>query len=342
MRQVRAGEIRAAEGGRWRNSRRTCTSARPWRRRSWRRSGSRLDAGVVEVGALQIARGAIDDAGMDARDGGGVIGRRGGRLADAKGQKGSGRVKSLGTGRCLASKRLPPVLQPPCPAFRIAGNGSFRRRGRRKTGRCSIRRKPCPSASRACRPNPSPACSPSATPNSRPATSAGVTAETPRSAPCRITLEDAAPGETLLLLPFAHQTARSPFQASGPIFVREGGATFDAVDTLPPVFNGRLLSVSPAYDGEGMMLHADIVESDPRELFATFFDDPAVDTCTSIMRGAAAIPAGSSAPDRNRLIVFSRRTPPMAFGGVLLRPRAPASAAACASPTCTDFGSPRS
>jgi hypothetical protein len=103
-----------------------------------------------------------------------------------------------------------------------------------------------------------------------------VIADAPHSAPCRVTLEDAAPGEALILLPFAHHMAHSPYRASGPIFVREtAAAAFDAVDTLPPVFQGRLLSVR-AYDAQGDMTGAEVVESDPRELFARFFADPAV------------------------------------------------------------------
>ena len=104
-----------------------------------------------------------------------------------------------------------------------------------------------------------------------------VVAEGPGSAPCRVSLEDAEPGERLLLLPFAHHVAASPFQASGPIFVRESAtAAFDAVDELPPVSDGRLLSVR-AYDGVGMMLDADVVQTDPRGLFDRFFADLAVE-----------------------------------------------------------------
>ncbi len=47
------------------------------------------------------------------------------------------------------------------------------------------------------------------------------------------------------------------------------------VDTLPPVFEGRLLSVR-AYDANGDMTAAEVVDSDPRALFAQFFADPAV------------------------------------------------------------------
>jgi hypothetical protein len=103
-----------------------------------------------------------------------------------------------------------------------------------------------------------------------------VIADAPRSAPCRVTLEDAEPGERLILLPYAHQTAHSPYRASGPIFVREGvRETFDKVGTLPPVFDGRMLSLR-AYDAAGLMTDADLAQSDPRALFDRFFADPQV------------------------------------------------------------------
>lgn len=82
--------------------------------------------------------------------------------------------------------------------------------------------------------------------------------------PCRITLEDAVPGETLLLVPFAHQTANTAYASKGPIFVRErsnpqGGWH----NEVPEQLKVRLISLR-AYSGEGMMLDADIV--DGREL----------------------------------------------------------------------------
>ena len=83
--------------------------------------------------------------------------------------------------------------------------------------------------------------------------------------PCRVSLEDAAPGERMLLLAYEHQPAHSPFRASGPIFVREAArTTFDAVDHLPPVFATRLLSLR-AYDATGMMVDADVVEGGEAE-----------------------------------------------------------------------------
>ncbi len=104
-----------------------------------------------------------------------------------------------------------------------------------------------------------------------------VLIDEPHAAPCRISLEDAEPGEHVLLIPFAHHMAHSPYRASGPIYIRGGGRkSFDRVGELPPVFEGRLLSVR-AYDRDGMMTDADVVENDPRALFEKFFADPAVD-----------------------------------------------------------------
>lgn len=78
--------------------------------------------------------------------------------------------------------------------------------------------------------------------------------------PCRVSLEDAEPGERLILLLFEHQGADSPYRSSGPIFVREQAREpFDRVGVVPPVLRGRLLSLR-AYDEAGMMLDADIVE----------------------------------------------------------------------------------
>jgi len=103
-----------------------------------------------------------------------------------------------------------------------------------------------------------------------------VIADEPHAAPCRVTLEDAAPGERLILLPYAHQTAHSPYQASGPVFVRESAQqAFDDVGRLPPVFEGRMLSIR-AYDADGLMTDAGLAQSDPRALFERFFADPAV------------------------------------------------------------------
>jgi hypothetical protein len=90
--------------------------------------------------------------------------------------------------------------------------------------------------------------------------------------PCRVTLEDAAPGERVLLLSYAHQTASTPYKAAGPIFVREEARETYNSSELPPVFrNGRLLSAR-AYDSSGMMVDADVSASEELEgLLARLF-----------------------------------------------------------------------
>lgn len=78
--------------------------------------------------------------------------------------------------------------------------------------------------------------------------------------PCRVSLEDAEPGERLILLPFEHQPMHSPYRAAGPIFVRETArTTYDRAGELPSVLCGRLLSVR-AYDRDGMMVDADVAD----------------------------------------------------------------------------------
>jgi Protein of unknown function (DUF1203) len=39
--------------------------------------------------------------------------------------------------------------------------------------------------------------------------------------PCRVSLQDAIIGEEVILLPFQHHKTGSPYQSSGPIFVRK-------------------------------------------------------------------------------------------------------------------------
>ena len=85
-----------------------------------------------------------------------------------------------------------------------------------------------------------------------------VVADEPHSAPCRITLDDAEPGERLLLLNHEHQPAASPYRASGPIFVRERAAhRFDTADVVPPALRRRTLSAR-AYDRSGMMVQGQL------------------------------------------------------------------------------------
>lgn len=78
--------------------------------------------------------------------------------------------------------------------------------------------------------------------------------------PDRVELRDLEPGETALLLNHLHQPADTPFRASHAIFVREGAETaYDGVDTIPEPLRLRPLSLR-AFDAEGMMVDADLVD----------------------------------------------------------------------------------
>lgn len=83
-----------------------------------------------------------------------------------------------------------------------------------------------------------------------------VTANADRGFPCRISLEDAKAGETLILLHHTSHDVATPFRSSYAIYVREGvreAATFK--DTTPPVFEGRPLGLR-AFDEKGMLRDA--------------------------------------------------------------------------------------
>ena len=77
------------------------------------------------------------------------------------------------------------------------------------------------------------------------------------SFPCRVTLEDREIGEQVLLLNHVSHKG-GPYHASHAIFVSDGApGTF--VDEVPPVFNGRVLSLR-AFDDEGLMAEAALAQ----------------------------------------------------------------------------------
>ena len=78
--------------------------------------------------------------------------------------------------------------------------------------------------------------------------------------PCRISLVDAEVGEELLLLPFEHLSARSPYRASGPVYVRARArrAVLEP-GVIPPYVTRRLMSVR-AYDADDMMVVGEVCE----------------------------------------------------------------------------------
>jgi hypothetical protein len=105
-----------------------------------------------------------------------------------------------------------------------------------------------------------------------------VVADSPTGYPCRVSLANAAPGETLLLLTYEHHTD-GPYRASGPIYVREAAARATHFeDELPPMLRTRYLSLR-AYDGDGWMLAARTLDGTEADAaLAELMADPAVAT----------------------------------------------------------------
>lgn len=87
-----------------------------------------------------------------------------------------------------------------------------------------------------------------------------VVAQPRGSYPCRVSLADAQPGETLILVNYEHQPAASPFRASHAIYVREGATQArPAAGEVPALFRSRLLSLR-GFGDDGMIHAADLAE----------------------------------------------------------------------------------
>jgi hypothetical protein len=83
--------------------------------------------------------------------------------------------------------------------------------------------------------------------------------------PCRVSLQDAEIGETVLLMNFEHQPLLTPYRSSHAIFVREWATqAMPDKDEVPKCFRHRLLSVR-AFDSSGMMIDADVIDGESLE-----------------------------------------------------------------------------
>jgi hypothetical protein len=104
-----------------------------------------------------------------------------------------------------------------------------------------------------------------------------VTADATPGFPDRVEMRDAVPGETLLLLNHVHHEVDNPYRASHAIYVREGATRpFDAVNAVPECLARRLLSVR-AFDAQGMMVDADVVDGHAvKATIERLFSDPRV------------------------------------------------------------------
>lgn len=97
--------------------------------------------------------------------------------------------------------------------------------------------------------------------------------------PCRVSLQDAQLGESLLLLHYWHHDADSPYRASGPIFVREGVLeAIPGIGEVPLQLRRRLLSVRGYTTAGTAMRTMTVIEGERlADTVAGIFADPAID-----------------------------------------------------------------
>jgi hypothetical protein len=95
--------------------------------------------------------------------------------------------------------------------------------------------------------------------------------------PCRISLEDAPAGETLILLNHVSHDVATPYRSSYAIYVREAAvAPATYIDAIPPVFDGRPITFR-AFDTKGMLQTAALaLPGQADEKIRMLFDDPAI------------------------------------------------------------------
>ena len=80
-----------------------------------------------------------------------------------------------------------------------------------------------------------------------------VVADAPRGFPCRVTLEDAGEGESLILFNHVSHDVATPYRSAYAIYVREHAAEAALyIDETPPVFEGRPLGLR-GFDAGGML-----------------------------------------------------------------------------------------
>jgi hypothetical protein len=106
-------------------------------------------------------------------------------------------------------------------------------------------------------------------------------------APCRFTLEMAAPGEELILLSYSPFAKDHPYREIGPIFIRRHGAAgYSDVHRFPPQID-PMKRVFRCYDAAEQIVDARVGTAEPETLIAALFTNPLVD-CIH----ARALPSG--------------------------------------------------
>ena len=95
--------------------------------------------------------------------------------------------------------------------------------------------------------------------------------------PCRVTLEDAEPGESLILLHHVTHDVATPYRSAYAIYVRETAERAASyVDELPPVFANRPLAFR-AFDAAGMLRNAALAApGEPDAAIRNLFEEPQI------------------------------------------------------------------
>ena len=92
--------------------------------------------------------------------------------------------------------------------------------------------------------------------------------------PCRVSLVDADPGETVIGFSYAHHAVAGPYCGSGPIFVRAHARQAEfSINEVPALLRDRLLSIR-SYGPTWLMINASVVPGrDLKAEIERMFDD---------------------------------------------------------------------
>lgn len=101
-----------------------------------------------------------------------------------------------------------------------------------------------------------------------------VTAEADRGWPCRISLQDAGAGESVILVNHISHNVATPYRSAYAIYVREAAhRAVEYIDQPPPVFEGRPIALR-AFDRDGMLCTAALaLDGDADAKIRALFDD---------------------------------------------------------------------
>lgn len=95
--------------------------------------------------------------------------------------------------------------------------------------------------------------------------------------PCRVSLEDAAEGEEMLLTYFTNHAVETPYRSAFAVYVRKDAhEAADYVDAVPPILRARPIALR-CYDAQGNLHRAALSLSDDVEtLVQALLDDPKI------------------------------------------------------------------